>query len=123
MKSSRGQNLVELALLLPILLLILAGMVDLGRGVHAYTIITNAAREGARYGSMHPDEIAFIQARAISEAEGSGIELTPSNVQVSTSTSGNPIRVTVTYTLTLITGLILGGEEIQLQSSVEMIIF
>lgn len=125
MKSNRGQNLIEMALLLPVLLLLLAGMVDLGRGFHAYIVITNAAREGARYGSMHPTESADIQQHAINEAAGSGVDLGPGNVQINAPdpSSGNPIRVTVTYDLSLITGLIAGGHSIPIQSSAEMIIF
>jgi Flp pilus assembly protein TadG len=123
MKSNRGQNLVEVALLLPVLLLILAGMVDLGRGMHAYTIITNAAREGARYGCMYPDDTTGIQQHAINEAAGAGLELTPSSIHISSLSSGNPIRVTVTYDLPLVTGLIAGGDTLQIQNSVEMIVY
>ncbi len=45
----RGQELVEFALVLPILFLFIYGVIDLGRVFHAYTAITNAARVGARY--------------------------------------------------------------------------
>jgi Flp pilus assembly protein TadG len=45
----RGQELVEFALVLPVLFLFIYGVVDLGRVFHAYIAITNAAREGARY--------------------------------------------------------------------------
>ena len=44
----RGQSLVEFALVLPIFLLVLMGLFDLGRGVYAYITINNAAREAAR---------------------------------------------------------------------------
>src|SRR5207247_8909069 len=43
-----GVQAFEFALLLPILLLVLFGMVDLGRGYFSWLIITNGAREGAR---------------------------------------------------------------------------
>ncbi len=52
-KRERGQSLVELAIMLPILLIILLGVVDFGRVFYAYVTITNASREGARYGSLH----------------------------------------------------------------------
>jgi len=50
---SRGQGLVEFALVLPVFLAILIGMVDLGRAVWANNSVANAAREAARYASVH----------------------------------------------------------------------
>ena len=47
-RSERGANLVEFAIVLPLLVLILAGLADLGRAFYNYMVITNAAREGAR---------------------------------------------------------------------------
>jgi Flp pilus assembly protein TadG len=51
----RGQALVEFALVIPIFLLVLIGLFDLGRAVLAYTSVTNAAREGARLGIVNQD--------------------------------------------------------------------
>jgi len=53
--SSRGQALVEMALLLPILLLLFAGLIELGFGFYNYLVVVNAAREGARYGAKMPE--------------------------------------------------------------------
>jgi Flp pilus assembly protein TadG len=47
-RSRRGQALVEFALVIPIFLLVLVAIFDLGRAVFAYNTLTNAAREGAR---------------------------------------------------------------------------
>lgn len=52
--EARGQSLVELALILPVLMLVLVGILDFGRAFYAYNAISNAAREGARYGTIHP---------------------------------------------------------------------
>lgn len=46
--AGRGQALVEFALVIPIFLLVLVALFDLGRAVFAYNTLTNAAREGAR---------------------------------------------------------------------------
>ncbi len=54
----RGQSLVEFALMLPLLLLIVVGALDLGQTYRGYVAITNAAREGARYGASHPTATA-----------------------------------------------------------------
>jgi len=48
-----GQSLVEFALVLPLFLAILIGMVDIGRGIWANNVIANAAREAARYAIVH----------------------------------------------------------------------
>ncbi len=45
---SRGQSIVEFALILPVFVLLLVGILDLGRAVYAFNTINNAAREGAR---------------------------------------------------------------------------
>jgi Flp pilus assembly protein TadG len=49
-RGERGQSLVELALTLPVLLLLLVGVVEVGNGLNAYLTVVDAAREGARYG-------------------------------------------------------------------------
>jgi Flp pilus assembly protein TadG len=46
----RGQSLVEFALVVPLFLLLVAGMIDFGLGLNASITVTNAAREGARLG-------------------------------------------------------------------------
>lgn len=50
LRGQRGQSVVELALVLPILLLLLLGMVDFGRLGAAYLSLQHAAREGVRLG-------------------------------------------------------------------------
>jgi Flp pilus assembly protein TadG len=48
----RGDAIVEFALVLPILLLILFGILELGRVIDAWIVVQNAAREGARVGTL-----------------------------------------------------------------------
>lgn len=48
----RGQGLVEFALVLPIFLLLIFGVIDGGRYVYVNSTLSNAAREGARLGSV-----------------------------------------------------------------------
>jgi Flp pilus assembly protein TadG len=47
-RSDRGAALVEFALVLPLLLVVIAGIVDFAFAFQRYEVITNAAREGAR---------------------------------------------------------------------------
>lgn len=48
MQSDRGSELVELAIALPLLLIVIAGIMDFGFLFEKYEVVTNAAREGAR---------------------------------------------------------------------------
>jgi hypothetical protein len=49
----RGQSLVEFALVLPLFVLVLSGIMTLGIGVFYQQQLTNAAREAARYAAIH----------------------------------------------------------------------
>lgn len=60
--NHRGQALVELALVLPVLLLLAAGTMEFGRVLHQYLIVTAAAREGARTAAVGNDDAAVIAA-------------------------------------------------------------
>jgi hypothetical protein len=53
MTSPRGQSVVELALVLPLFLMVLLGIIVLGIGVFYQQQVSNAAREAARYASIH----------------------------------------------------------------------
>ena len=48
---SRGQSLVEFALVFPLFVLLLAAMVDFGVGLFSYMTVVNAVRDGARLGA------------------------------------------------------------------------
>lgn len=48
LRSARGAELIELALILPILLLLIGGIVDFAFMFQAFEVLNNAAREGAR---------------------------------------------------------------------------
>ena len=52
--ASEGVALVEFALMVPVLILLLVGILDTGRAVNAYVTISNASREGARYAALNP---------------------------------------------------------------------
>ena len=50
-----GQSMVELSLVLPVLILVLLGTIDLGRAFFDYVRLTNAVREGALAGVVTPN--------------------------------------------------------------------
>ena len=130
-RRQRGQSLIEMALAVPILLLILAAVVDLGRVIDAYISITNGVREGARYGSLHPTDPGTITLRTINEANGSGViitqvQLAPENVTVTFPAggayAGNPIRVTAEYDVPMYFGGIVGLNHFHIVKSADMAI-
>ena len=53
-KSEKGASAVELALILPILILLIFGIVEFGIAFNNYITITHAAREGARLAAVDP---------------------------------------------------------------------
>jgi Flp pilus assembly protein TadG len=69
---SRGQALVEFALVLPIALLVLFGVFDVGRLVFVYTGLTNGAREGARMAIVNQD-VGSVEKRVQDSSFGSTI--------------------------------------------------
>jgi Flp pilus assembly protein TadG len=68
-RSHPGQTLVELALLLPVLLLLTLGVIEMGRYFYIGILVGNAARAGAAYGSQSP----------LDSSDSSGIETAACN--------------------------------------------
>lgn len=56
-RSSRGQAMIEFAFVMPLVVLLLMGVFDLGRAVYAYNTGQSVARETARYGTFKPSSI------------------------------------------------------------------
>ena len=124
---SRGQALVELALVTPVLLLLLLGALDLGRVFYARISVTNAAREAALFaagGGANPADAA------VAEARGGFVVVTSGNVTTeysdaanhcsSAATFGSSVNVSVKATFQAITpyiGALLGGQTVILSST------
>jgi len=71
-RHKRGQSLVELALVLPVLLIILMGVFDAGRMIYAYNALSNAAREAGRTAIVNQDPQA-VRNRAAQQATALGL--------------------------------------------------
>jgi Flp pilus assembly protein TadG len=69
----RGQAVIELALTLPLLLLVVFGIIDFGFMFQRYEAVTNAAREGARLGVLADYTAAEAQNRALDYLAASGL--------------------------------------------------
>jgi hypothetical protein len=119
-RKERGQELVEYALILPIMMLILMSILDLGRAVYYYSAIHNSAREGARYGIINPEDPAGIEAVVRNKA----VVLNPTDLTVVIILPDeDTVQVTVTYQFTAITpiaGILLGENVITLGSRAAM---
>lgn len=109
----RGQSLVELALLLPLLALILVGTLDLGRAFFAHQRLTNAVREGALFGIRYPAQLAATSTVASADPynvvyqvrqEGAGADGSPDpNLAVTVvPNSGSDVRCYAGRTTTLL---------------------
>jgi hypothetical protein len=83
--QTRGQALVEFALVLPILLILLLGVLDFGRAIAAYNSVSNAARSGARVAIVNQD-LAAIEAAVESE----GISLGDIEVEFDPDVNNKP---------------------------------
>lgn len=51
-RRERGQSLVEFALILPVMVILVLGIVDFGMGLRSYIALSNSAREGARFAAV-----------------------------------------------------------------------
>jgi hypothetical protein len=76
LRRTEGQSLVELALILPLLLLMFAGLVEVGAALRNYLVVVNANREGTRFAARgrwfdSVDEVQEIFGRVVAAA---GIE-------------------------------------------------
>jgi Flp pilus assembly protein TadG len=131
---SRGQALVELALVTPLLLLLLLGAIDLGRLFYARITVTNAAREGAMMAADTPTSWSAggacspankVMCAALRESNGSWVTVAPADVALSCSPSctksyGTTVDVTVTGHFSLLTPLLwvfTGGQDVTFQES------
>lgn len=116
---SRGQGLVELAVVLPIIMLLLLALFDAGRGVLFYTELTNASRAGARVAMVNQSNdttcsgtVTFKCAAAdvttgmgIAPSDISNVEIEPSGSDCALP-SNCTAKVTVAYRFELITPII-----------------
>ena len=63
-RDSRGQSLVEFALILPMMLLVMFMITEFGRAIYQYNVLSQAAREGARLA------VVSGSANAVTKGEG-----------------------------------------------------
>ncbi len=107
MKKNKGQSLVETALILPVLLLLLTGIIDFGLLFNSYLVVSNASREGARQAAVGKTDTqirsAAANAAASLDSDRLEILITPGEAARNT---GNSVTVTVSYGYSMITPVI-----------------
>jgi len=109
-ESQRGAVAVEMAMLLPLLLLILMGTIEFGRVLNVQISMTQAAREGARYAAIHYKQPGLnVTGTALAAAPSlSGLGVTVTN-NASSCTAGANVTVTTTVSLSSLTGFLDAG--------------
>jgi Flp pilus assembly pilin Flp len=109
--SERGAELIEFALVLPLLLLLVLGIVDFGFMFQRMEVVTNAAREGARLAVLPGYDLETdVKSRVCDYLYTGGVPLTgtcptPSNPTISVTSCDIPVaagtvagkKVIVTY--------------------------
>jgi Flp pilus assembly protein TadG len=120
-----GQSLVEMAIAFPILLLLVAAVVDFARVLDASIVLTNAVREGARFGSKDASLTqADIQNIVVGDVVGSGTNITQmadfdaSHVTVTAGT--DDVTVLATYDFELWFGGVVGMNTVRLEREAVM---
>jgi hypothetical protein len=120
--NERGQSLIEFAVAFVILMMLLVGIVDLGRGFFTYMTLRDAAQEGAAYGSLYPTQAITCTTydpesstfndicirQRVRAATTSPVDLTNTDISVSLTLvggdacAGNGLKVDVEYDFPLI---------------------
>ncbi len=80
--SRRGTAAVEFAVVAPLLVLLVFGMVEYGRLVMVQQVLTNASREGARTAILAGSSSATVQQLVVDHCEAGGVSIVPSDVQI-----------------------------------------
>ncbi|TAK30038.1 MAG: pilus assembly protein [Chloroflexota bacterium] len=126
-RQQRGQSLVEFTLVVPLLLLSLVGISDLGRVMYYYVAISNASVEGSRQASNPLSTDTDIrnavhdEASPLIEIAFGDIMITPTPIR----TEGQPVSVTVVYRFAAVTPLVnrmWSGGSLNIQSSTTMMV-
>jgi Flp pilus assembly protein TadG len=123
-----GQSVIEMALAFPVLLLLLLAVIDFARIIDAGIVLTNSAREGARYGSKDRSLTeSDIQQLVVSDVLGSGSNVTVMD-DFSTDNVGvvkglDEVTVTITYNFGLWFGGLINMNSVELTREAVMPVF
>lgn len=94
LRDERGVSMVEAALILPVLVLLLFGIVEFGRAFNAQVTLTHAAREGVRDYALDQDVAA---ATAKAQFAASGLDPGLMVVTATPCVEGEQTQLTIEY--------------------------
>jgi Flp pilus assembly protein TadG len=95
---SRGQGLVEFALVVPLFLVLLFGMIEFGRAWMTKNILTGAAREAVRIYAVIPYDNVVAESRAVNILSSAGLDSSRWTISIYSDPVDNTImRTDVTY--------------------------
>lgn len=119
----RGQSVVELVLLLPLLFMMILGMVDFALAFNTHTKLRSAVAEGGYWAAQNPGNVAGVKAQilAVLQDLDPPIDATDINVveciQVDPTVDKYETAITVRYDYPLLFGLFSAGSTIELSNS------
>lgn len=124
-RKEGGQSLVEMAIALVILLLLVGGIVDIGRAFFTYMALRDSVQEGALYGSINPTLTQEIRNHVLGSSNMIPNLIGNDDITVEvigTACTGNMIRVSAEYDDFPITmpfiGTVIGSQTITIRASV-----
>ncbi|SRR6266567_6634275 len=97
-KRDRGAAAVEFALMLPLLLLLLFGIIDFGRALNAQVTITQAAREGARLAALNQPNVTGRTQASATGLSGVGVAIVSACPPGSGPTANADVKVSYSFT-------------------------
>ena len=109
-RSERGQAATELALILPIVVFLIFGALEVGRVFTAWIIVTQAAREGARVASvsctLDPGCATAVDGRVTTSLTGLNAATARTTLSPGPYVAGDPVDVRIEYDVALVTPLV-----------------
>ncbi len=122
--ADRGAAAVEFALLLPLLLFIVFGIIDFGRALNSQVTLTQAAREGARLEALNQQNVITRTQAAATGLSGVGVTIVSACPPGSGPTANADVKVSYTFNfitpIGAIASLIGGGGKSGLGSSLTL---
>lgn len=142
--GDRGASILELALITPVMALIVMGVLDLARGYQMQIALTNAAREGAAFAQIAPNDVSCaaeddvsdrvraenadvagftdLTITVLAEDASGGLTVPVTGCSGGVASSGERVRVEVAATFNVITPMVerIVGSTITLRGTSEV---
>ncbi|MFN3601084.1 MAG: TadE/TadG family type IV pilus assembly protein [Dietzia sp.] len=108
--NDRGASALEFALVVPVLLALVIGIIEFGRAYNIQTTLSNAARDGVRVMALENNAAAARTTTRNSAGplnlSRATISVTPTSCAATATTPAGTATVTITYPLELLSGFL-----------------